>query len=58
MVLACATALLASVAALLEISDRTLRVQPDIKFELTLRGGTGCIELPFGKCARKFVHLL
>jgi hypothetical protein len=44
MVLACATALLASVAALLEISDCTLRVQPDIKFELTLRGGTGCIE--------------
>jgi hypothetical protein len=44
MVLACATALLASAAALLEISDRTLRVQPDIKFELTVRGGTGCIE--------------
>ena len=45
MALACATAaLLASAAALLEISDRTLRVQPDIKFELTVRGGTGCIE--------------
>ena len=44
MVLACATALLASAAALLEISDRTLRVQPDIEFELTARGGTGCIE--------------
>jgi hypothetical protein len=39
-----ASALLASAAALLEISDRTLRVQPDIEFELTARGGTGCIE--------------
>ena len=44
MALSYASALLASAAALLEISDRTLRVQPDIEFELTARGGTGCIE--------------